>query len=74
MPHLFEEFKPSPANLTEQQIGAVASRLAAPTGPVVFEADALRDLMDIVKRMLGPEVRLQSILAWCFAWYLLFLV
>ena len=60
VPFLFNEFKPAEHTaVAEMQPVASATKLQATTGPAISRADALRDLMDIVKGMLGPQVRTQ---------------
>ena len=60
VPFLFDEFKPvqQPA-VAEPRVEGAAAELQTSTGPAISTADALRDLMDIVKGMLGPQVHLQ---------------
>ncbi len=66
VPFLFDEFKPAEHTaVAEMQPVASAATLQATTGPAISPADALRDLMDIVKGMLGPQVRMQHSTIFC---------
>lgn len=63
VPFLFDEFRPAErAAVAEAQPEGTAARLQTSTGPAISDRDALRDLMDIVKGMLGPQVCAQGIL------------
>ena len=57
VPFLFDEFKPAETAAADAlQPEASASRVQTGTGPAISAADALHDLMDIVKGMLGSQV------------------
>ncbi len=61
MPFLFDEFRPADtAAAAEVQLEEQASKLQMGAGPSISATDALRDLMDIVKGMLGSQVCAES--------------